>query len=336
MVAPNCTASAAICMQFLTELASIILIRQPFDQMPIINQSIADGVFNKYHNIPNDRPSIAGSRQFRSYGTYNSANNRNTYNGYNPATNYALGNNIRGLESKTLHQGSYEPYLQPKSFRLFSMRFCPYAERAVIYFAKKNIPVEVVNVNPDKGPNWFIAKSPLGRVPTLEYDGKFIYESNVLVEYLDEIYPETSVLPADPYLKAQQKILVERLSSFSNVMYQFFQNSNSFSMQNIDNNLHKALRTGEDLLVDHYFGGSSIGYADILIWPFLERLELITMNPYTQFRYFPGMNYPKMGAYIARMQRQPEIKYASRPLNDHKGFIDSFSRGSPNYDYPSM
>lgn len=53
---------------------------------------------------------------------------------------------------------------------------------------------------------WFVEINPNGQVPVLVHDGKTITESTVINEYLDDVFPEIPLRPADPYWRAQMRI----------------------------------------------------------------------------------------------------------------------------------
>ena len=68
-----------------------------------------------------------------------------------------------------------------------------------------------VNLFPDgdKGPEhlepWYTKLNPVGVVPTLDHDGRIIIESNIIIEYLDELQPEPSLRPDDLWERAQMR-----------------------------------------------------------------------------------------------------------------------------------
>lgn len=72
---------------------------------------------------------------------------------------------------------------------------------------------EVININLKNKPEWFFEKSPSGLVPVLETSkGQLIWESPITCEYLDEAFPGKKLMPADPYERACQKMLLEDFS----------------------------------------------------------------------------------------------------------------------------
>ena len=81
---------------------------------------------------------------------------------------------------------------------LYDAERCPYCARVRIALAEKGIEHEVVAIDLSDRPAWLYEKNPLGKVPVIEEDAFVLPESAVIMEYLDERYPEPALLPADP------------------------------------------------------------------------------------------------------------------------------------------
>lgn len=67
-------------------------------------------------------------------------------------------------------------------------------------------------VNLKNKPSWLFEKNPLGKVPILEQNGKLMFESLTVCDYLDEVYPNPPLYPSDPWEKAEEKMFVELFS----------------------------------------------------------------------------------------------------------------------------
>ena len=81
---------------------------------------------------------------------------------------------------------------------LYDADRCPYCARVRIVFAEKSVPYETVVIDLADRPAWLYEKNPLGKVPVLEEDGLCIPESAVIMELLEERFPEPSLLPGGP------------------------------------------------------------------------------------------------------------------------------------------
>ena len=102
---------------------------------------------------------------------------------------------------------------------LYDADRCPYCARVRIVLAEKGLEYETVIVDLDERPAWIYAKNPLGKVPVLEEDDFVVPESAVIMEYLEERYPEPPLWPAEPAWRAAGRLLVERFARLSRPYY---------------------------------------------------------------------------------------------------------------------
>jgi glutathione S-transferase len=91
---------------------------------------------------------------------------------------------------------------------LVSHPLCPYVQRAAISLAEKAVPFDRVNVDLADKPAWFLDLSPLGKTPVLKVDDRAIFESAVILEYLEETGPHP-LHPADPLRRAEHRAWIE-------------------------------------------------------------------------------------------------------------------------------
>lgn len=80
----------------------------------------------------------------------------------------------------------------------------------------KEIPYDTVHINLLEGEQQgeaYRKNNPMGYVPALAIDGRLLAESVAICEYLDETRPERALRPADPYLRARMRQLVELINA---------------------------------------------------------------------------------------------------------------------------
>ncbi len=95
--------------------------------------------------------------------------------------------------------------------KLYDFPMSPRARKVRIALAEKGLQYEKVTVDITKGEQKkpeFLAINPNGKVPALQDDGTSIYESSIIMEYLNDKYPNPPLLPADPGQRARARVLL--------------------------------------------------------------------------------------------------------------------------------
>ncbi|MFZ5617671.1 MAG: glutathione S-transferase family protein [Pseudomonadota bacterium] len=109
---------------------------------------------------------------------------------------------------------------------LVSHHLCPYVQRAAIALTEKSVPFERRYVDLSAKPDWFLAISPLGKVPLLivahsEGTETVLFESAAICEYLEETQAGVPLHPADPLTRARRRAWMEFGSSILSDLWGF-------------------------------------------------------------------------------------------------------------------
>ncbi len=94
---------------------------------------------------------------------------------------------------------------------LFSEDTDVYSHRVRIVLAEKGINVDIVSVDTGNPPEDLIDLNPYNTVPTLIDRDLVLYDSQVIMEYLDERFPHPPLMPVDPVSRANNRLMLHRI-----------------------------------------------------------------------------------------------------------------------------
>jgi len=159
---------------------------------------------------------------------------------------------------------------------LFSRPTDIHSHRARLVLAEKNINIEISNIPGPDLPEDLMDLNPYHSVPTLVDRDLTLYDSRVIIEYLDERFPHPPLMPVDPVTRAQFRLALFRIETDWYSIAEEAENSNDGKLGAKARKLlrESILQSAELFGARPYFLSEEFSLVDCTIAPLLWRLPV--------------------------------------------------------------
>ena len=193
----------------------------------------------------------------------------------------------------------------PPSLTLVSHHLCPYVQRAAISLAEKAVPFDRVHVDLAAKPAWFLDLSPLGKTPVLKVDDRAIFESAVILEYLEETRPHP-LHPADPLRRAEHRAWIEFGSVVLNDIAGFYSAKDATGFATKAGTLAAKFARLENQLGEGPWFDGAFSLVDTVFGPVFRYFDVF--DRIGEFAILTGK--PKVAAWRRALATRPSIRQA--------------------------
>ena len=188
---------------------------------------------------------------------------------------------------------------------IYSSPSCPWCHRTRIVLAEKDITCETIDVDLNKLPEDLAQLNPYNSVPTLIDRDLVLYDSRIIIEYLDERFPHPPLMPVDPVSRAKTRIALMRVEQDWYPLVQDILTKSEKVVTKARKELRESLiASAEVFQAKTYFLSEDFSLVDATIAPILWRLPVL------------GIELPK--------EAKPVQDYAAR-IFKRKTFIESLT-----------
>ncbi|MDA0367726.1 MAG: glutathione S-transferase family protein [Proteobacteria bacterium] len=198
---------------------------------------------------------------------------------------------------------------------IFSAEVCPYAHRTRLVLMHKKIDFSLTEIDLKNKPAWFPDVSPYGKVPSIRHDGQIVYESAVVNEYLDEVFPTPALMPSTPHGRAMARVWVDYGNTrFNGAAYKLLRATNPVDQGPLREELdacllfmeNEGLRKSGD---GPYWFGAEPSLVDFSYYPFFERF--CNVEHYRNYEMPAGCT--RLRAWVDTMKAMPIVREIANP-----------------------
>jgi RNA polymerase-associated protein len=164
--------------------------------------------------------------------------------------------------------------LRRSSMTLFSDPCSQYSHRVRIVLAEKGVTVDIEDIDSNNVTEEILEANPYGTLPTLVDRDLALYESKVVMEYLDERFPHPPLLPVYPVARAQSRLWIHRIEKdWCTLVDGILANPDGKKAEPLRKEFKESLMSISEIFIDMpYFMSEEFTLVDCCLAPMLWRL----------------------------------------------------------------
>ncbi|CAL0316776.1 unnamed protein product [Lupinus luteus] len=158
------------------------------------------------------------------------------------------------------------------------------------------------------------------KTPVLVHGGKPICESMIIVEYIDEIWPHNSLVPSDPYEKAQARFWIKYADETVPAFSALFRSNGGEEREKAIVNIREHLRVVEEHCFgaeNKILGGDTINIVDLAFGSIINIIE--TLDDIIQVKVLEADKFPQLLSWFNNFKNIPII---NENLPNHEKMVD--------------
>ncbi|WP_427501160.1 glutathione S-transferase family protein [Methylomonas sp. MED-D] len=199
---------------------------------------------------------------------------------------------------------------------LYGFAISNYYNKVKFALLEKNLPFNEELVRPSQD-EAVLKRSPLGKIPFIKTADGYLSESQAILEYLEDAFPEYPLYPADPYQRAKCREFIQHIELnveliarrlygevlFGTAVSQEVKDEVKTKVENGLKGLNRIMPRSPYALGEHFT------LADVIAWPHLQLVGFVTQKIYGVD--LVAEHLPDVAAYIALIESRPHAQTVS-------------------------